>query len=59
MVRNDPIVEEIHSAREAIARRSGYDIDKMIEAARARQAAEGRKSIRSPARKPGAAKRAS
>ena len=59
MVRNDPIIEEIHSAREAIARQSGYDLGKMIKAARARQAAEGRKAIRFPARKRGAAKTAS
>ena len=52
MVRNDPMVEEIHAVREAIARASDYDIDKMIEAARARQAAEGRKVIKLPARKP-------
>lgn len=59
MVRNDPIVEEIHAVREAIARESDYDIDKMVEAARARQAAEGRQAIKLAARKPGPAKRAS
>jgi len=58
-VRKDPIIEEIHSIRDAIARKSGFDIDKIIEAARARQAAEGRKVIKLPARKPGATKKAS
>jgi hypothetical protein len=58
VIRNDPIVEEIHSVREVIARESGYDIDKVIEAARARQAAEGREAIKLSARKPGGAKRA-
>ena len=59
MDRNDPIIEEIHSVREAIARKSDYDIDKMIEAARARQAAEGREVIKLSPRKPGATKKAS
>lgn len=59
MVRSDPIVEEIHAVREAIAREAKCDIDKVTEAARARQAVEGRESIRLPATKPGSAKRAS
>lgn len=34
----DPIVEEIHAIREAIAKTSGNDMDRIAEAARARQA---------------------
>ena len=42
MVTRDRIVEEVHAVREAIARDSGYDLDRIINAARARQVAEGR-----------------
>jgi len=59
MTRKDPIVEEIHAVRESLAREAGYDIDKLVEAARARQAVGGRKCVRHPARKPGSAKQAS
>jgi hypothetical protein len=55
----DPIIEEIHAAREGIARESGFDLERIIEAARARQAAEGWRAIRLPPRKPTVAKRAS
>lgn len=48
MPRKDPIVEEVHAAREAIARESGYDLDWIIEGARARQAASGRPVVRLP-----------
>ncbi len=46
MPRKDPIVEEVHAVREAIAREAGYDLDRIIEAARARQAASGRPVVR-------------
>ncbi len=46
MVRKDPIVQEVHAAREAIAREGGYDLDRIIEAARARQAAGRRRVVR-------------
>jgi hypothetical protein len=59
MARKNPILDEIHAIREQIAREADNDVDKMIEAARARQAAGGRKAIRLPARKPGAERRAS
>lgn len=42
----DPIVEEVHAHREAIARESGYDLDRIIEAARGRQALQGRPVVR-------------
>jgi hypothetical protein len=41
----DPIVEEIHAIREAIAKTSGNDMDRIAEAARARQAKGGRKVV--------------
>jgi hypothetical protein len=59
MPRKDPIVEEVHAAREAIARDSGYDLDRIIEGARARQAASGRPVVRLPPKKSTEAKKAS
>ena len=59
MTRKDHIIEEIHVAREAIARESEYDIERIIESARARQAAEGRPVIRHSPRKPAVVKRES
>jgi hypothetical protein len=38
----DPIIEEIHETRRAIAMRFNYDISKISEDARRRQALEGR-----------------
>lgn len=46
MPARDRIVEEVHAVREAIARDSGYDLDRIINAARARQAAGGRSVVR-------------
>ena len=51
MPTKDRIVEEVHAAREAIARESGGDIDQIIAAARARQAAENRRVVRLPPKK--------
>jgi hypothetical protein len=48
----DPIIEEIHAVREEIARAAGYDIERILEAARARQAASGRKAVQFSPRKP-------
>ena len=36
MARKDPIVEEVHAAREAIAKEAGYDLDRIIEPIRDR-----------------------
>ena len=55
----DPIVEEIHTIREAIAKASNDDIDKIAEAARARQAKSGRKVVRLPAKRTAPVERAS
>ena len=46
----DPIIEEIHAIREAIAKESGYDAEKIAEAARKRQAESGRKAVTLPPR---------
>ena len=51
MPAKDRIVEEVHAAREAIARESGHDLDRIIDAARARQAAETRRVVRLPPKK--------
>jgi hypothetical protein len=40
------IVDEIHAVRETLSRASGHDIRKIAEAAKARQAASGRKTVR-------------
>ena len=48
MPNKDPIVEEVHAVREAMARESGHDLDRIIDAARARQAAESRRVVRLP-----------
>jgi hypothetical protein len=55
----DPIVEEIHTIREALSRASGDDIRKIAEAAQARQAEGGRKAVRLPRRKARATRKAS
>lgn len=47
----DPIVEEIHVVRESIARAAGYDLERMLEAARERQVASGAQAVRLPRRK--------
>lgn len=44
----DPIVEQIHAIREAIAKASGNDLESIAEAAKARQAKSGRKVVRFP-----------
>lgn len=59
MHRKDPIIEEIHAVREELARQADYDLDRMFEAARKRQAASGLKAVRLPPRKPQPAKKAS
>jgi hypothetical protein len=59
MPRKDPIIEEIHAVREKIAQEADYDIEKILEAARARQAASGRQSVQLPPKKVAAAKKAS
>jgi hypothetical protein len=55
----DPIIEEIHAVREEIAREADYDLEKMLEAARVRQATSGQQAVRLPPRKVEPAKKAS
>jgi hypothetical protein len=59
MPRKDPIIEEIHTFREEIAREADYDIEKILEAARARQAASGREAVTLSPKKATTAKKAS
>ncbi|MEQ1908837.1 MAG: hypothetical protein ABMA15_08440 [Vicinamibacterales bacterium] len=55
----EPIIEEIHAVREALSKESGQDIRKIAEAAKARQTASGRKTVRLPPRKTKATRKAS
>lgn len=59
MPRKDPIIEEIHAVREDIAREADYDLEKMLEAARERQAASGVQAVRLPPRTTERAQKAS
>ena len=56
---SDPIVDEIHAIREAMAKASDNDLRKIAEAARARQRASGRQVVTLPPRQASAAKKAS
>lgn len=55
----DPIVDELHAIRDAIAKVSGNDLGRIAEAAKARQGAGGRRVVKLPAKRTGAAKKAS
>jgi hypothetical protein len=46
----DPLIEEIHAIREALAKESDYDAEKIAEAARKRQATRGLKAVTLPPR---------
>lgn len=48
----DPIVEEIHHIREEYAKRLDYDLHKICEEMRQRQAQAGRKAVTRMPRKP-------
>ena len=56
---SDSIVEEVRAVREALARESHDDIEKIVEAARARQLQSGRKVVTLPPRPTQSATRAS
>ena len=56
---SDSMVDEVRAAREAVAKESGDDIEKIVEAARARQSRSGRTVVTLPPRKTDSAKRAS
>jgi hypothetical protein len=51
-MKSDPIVEEVHRIREAIAKRNGNDLHSMCEEARKAQKASGRKAVRPTPRRP-------
>ena len=59
MHRKDPIVEEVHRVRESIAREAGYDLDRIVDEARVRQSASGRKVVSLPAKRMASARQAS
>ncbi|MES1243772.1 MAG: hypothetical protein ABUT39_19360 [Acidobacteriota bacterium] len=46
----DPILDEIHAVREALAKESGYDLERIAESARKRQVESGRKVVTLPPR---------
>ena len=52
MRHQDPIVEEVRAARDAIAKASGYDIDKIAAAIKVREARSGRRIVRRTPRRP-------
>ena len=47
----DPILEEVHRAKEAVAAKYGFDIHKMVEDMMKRQGEDGRKVVSLPPRK--------
>jgi hypothetical protein len=59
MPRQNPIIEEIHAIREALAREADYDLEKILEAARIRQAASGLQAVRLTPKRAVPAKKAS
>jgi hypothetical protein len=56
---SDPIIDEVRLAREALARTSDDNLEKIVEAARVRQAQGGRVVVTLPPKKIQPAKRAS
>ncbi len=56
---SNSIIDEVRAAREAIAKESDDDLDKIVEAARVRQSASGREIVTFPPKKADSAKRAS
>ena len=48
----DPIVEEVHRTRQAIAEKFDNDLAAITDDARRRQAANGKKIVQRPPRKP-------
>ena len=58
MKSSDSIVDEVRAAREALAKESDDNLEKIVEAARARQSQSGREVVTRPPRKIDSAKRA-
>jgi|EndMetStandDraft_4_1072995.scaffolds.fasta_scaffold2553109_1 hypothetical protein len=55
----DPIVEELHAIREALAEASDNDLAKIVEAARARQQTSGHPIVELPPKRVGKTQKAS
>jgi hypothetical protein len=55
----DSIVDEVRAARDAIAKKFEYDIEKLGEALRARETKSGHQIVRLPPRKVTVVRRAS
>ncbi len=54
----NPIVDEVRAVRDSIAKEYGYDIAKIAEAVREREAKSGRTYVRLPPRSPALVKKA-
>ena len=50
MRRSDPIIDEVRAARDALAKDADYDIDKLAEILKSREAKSGREIVRLPPR---------
>jgi hypothetical protein len=50
-MKNDPIVTEVHAIRDELAGQCDYDIRKLFQQLRKRQADSARKYVRYPARR--------
>ena len=53
------LIEEIHAIRDDLARAADYDLERMLEAARERQATNEMKAVQLPPRKADPHKKAS
>lgn len=51
MQKSDSIVDEVRAARDAIAKEVDYDIDRLAQAIKGREAQSGRQIVRLPPRK--------
>jgi hypothetical protein len=45
---SDPIIDEVRAARDAIAKEFDYDIEKLAEALKTREAESGHRVVRRP-----------
>lgn len=48
---SDPIIDELRTVRDAIAKELDYDIERLAQALKAREAQSGRRLVRLPPRK--------
>ena len=55
----DPIIEELHAVREALAKASDNDLKKIADAAKARQLKSGHEVVRLPPKRVDQAQKAS